>query len=144
MIRTLALATLLLTACSSGSPGNSSSNGDANEVTQVDGSDGSAANDTGADGILGTPDSTSDSTADEGVTPDPPPDSTPDLTPDLPSVPDVLSDADEGGEPVDSAGAPETSDGPWPNNPDKDQIQDPGWDSTPGVGTIMPNFTAVD
>jgi thiol-disulfide isomerase/thioredoxin len=32
----------------------------------------------------------------------------------------------------------------WPTNPDKDQIPDPGWESTPDTGTVMPNFTAID
>ena len=33
---------------------------------------------------------------------------------------------------------------PWPVNPNKDSIPDPGWDSAPAVGTVLPNFTAVD
>ena len=32
----------------------------------------------------------------------------------------------------------------WPVNPDKGPIPDPGWDSVPAVGTVMPNFTATD
>lgn len=34
--------------------------------------------------------------------------------------------------------------GHWPYNPDKDDIEDPGWDSTPAVGAVMPRFRAVD
>ena len=36
-----------------------------------------------------------------------------------------------------------TTDG-WPINPDKDQIPDPGWESVPQTGSVMPNFTAID
>lgn len=34
--------------------------------------------------------------------------------------------------------------GHWPYNPRKDQIGDPGWDSTPAVGTTLPRFKAID
>ncbi len=32
----------------------------------------------------------------------------------------------------------------WPYNPYKDQIADPGWDSTPTMGGIMPNLDGID
>lgn len=69
---------------------------------------------------------------------------------------DVEATSDDGGT------SPDTGDGPipdvpepsgdatgseengWPSNPSKDSIPDPGWDSVPGVGTVMPNFTAID
>ena len=33
---------------------------------------------------------------------------------------------------------------PWPVNPDKDKIADPGWNSTPEAGAVLPNFQALD
>jgi len=38
----------------------------------------------------------------------------------------------------------DASSGPWPTNPHKEAIPDPGWESAPAVGTVMPNFTAID
>jgi len=34
--------------------------------------------------------------------------------------------------------------GGWPYNPDKSAIVDPGWDSEPDLGTVMPNYQALD
>ena len=69
----------------------------------------------------------------------------------------------DAGPAADGGTSPDTGDGPipdvvpepsgddtgseengWSTNPSKDSIPDPGWDSVPGVGTVMPNFTAID
>ena len=132
------------------------------------GSNSSSTSDTGMDVATESPDSTSDAEPTLDALPDGTPDSTGDATVTIDGAPDAAGsdvtatndgapdfavgdvttthdgDQSPGDVEVDSMGAPETSDGPWPTNPDKDAIQDPGWDSVPGVGTIMPNFTALD
>ena len=34
--------------------------------------------------------------------------------------------------------------GGWPYNPDKDALEDPGWDSTMAVGQLLPELVGVD
>ena len=53
---------------------------------------------------------------------------------------DVSQDAEPTEVDADQESGPEG----WPSNPDKDQIPNPGWDSAPAEGTVIPNFTAVD
>jgi thiol-disulfide isomerase/thioredoxin len=133
MSRTLVLASFLLAACATDSDTPSADAIlDTTDLAEV--SDGGTASDTETDLSLDLPDSTPE--------PPPLPDAIPDGTPDLMAQDTMTTDV--AADSVDSASAPETSDEPWPNNPDKDQIPDPGWDSTPGVGTVMPNFAAVD
>lgn len=47
-----------------------------------------------------------------------------------------------GTDPLDPASVIYT--GGWPYNPYKDQIDDPGWDSDPQVGGIIPNLDGID
>ncbi len=90
-----------------------------------------------------TNDGISDSIPDSPTSPDAEPEVTPDALPD--SLPDTApTPADTQADSTDSSGTSDASSGPWPTNPNKDQIEDPGWDSTPGNGTVMPNFTALD
>ena len=111
---------------------------------------------TSSDGSTGDLETTETDTGTEvdGQTVTPPdtaPDSLPETTPDSVASPDaspeVTSDSLPDSTPSDAA-TPEdttdTSEGPWPTNPNKDAIADPGWESVPGVGTTMPNFTAID
>ena len=58
---------------------------------------------------------------------------------------DGYSDAAEvemGSDPNDAASV--IYQGGWPYNMDKDAIADPGWESTPEEGSVIPAFTAVD
>ena len=58
---------------------------------------------------------------------------------------DGYSNADEthaGSDPMDADSV--IYQGGWPYNADKDELADPGWDSEPALGTVMPNYQAPD
>ena len=44
----------------------------------------------------------------------------------------------------DQGGSTSPYQGGWPFNPNKAEINDPGWDSTPAIGTVLPHFMGVD
>jgi len=102
-----------------------------------------------------------DSSASADVTSDGPsgdPDGSPEQDSATPEDAEVTLDVDPGSdtatpeeEPVDAGPVDEPDDDAsseeqsgWPKNPFKDDIPDPGWDSIPGIGTVMPNFQAID
>lgn len=139
MSRALVLASLFLGACASeDGTSNGTSNSSADTSTDATAAAEVSEDVAALDASLPSPDSTPDSPS--------LPDATPDSTPDSMAQDGWTTEevTDIAGEATDSASDPEISDDPWPNNPDKDQLPDPGWDSTPGIGTVMPNFTAVD
>lgn len=47
-----------------------------------------------------------------------------------------------GSDPLDAASV--IYKGGWPYNPTKDEIEDPGWDSEPAIGTTLPEYIAMD
>jgi thiol-disulfide isomerase/thioredoxin len=95
-----------------------------------------------------TPDDTTETTPDDTTETTPPSDMDGDGIPDD-EDPDMdgdgYSNADEmhaGTDPMDATSVIYV--GGWPYNQDKGDIVDPGWDSEPNLGTIMPNYQALD
>jgi len=72
-------------------------------------------------------------------------DPTEEIDPNLDSDGDGYSDADEAIEGTDPNDAESVIyQGGWPYNSEKSSMPDPGWEGPPEIGTIAPNFIAVD